>query len=602
MTVLRSRLPVLLAILSGAMLTGSAVSSAPAAPRNFAIVGATVFDATGAAPKLETVLIRDGRIADVGPGLKVPSGFTRIDASGEALVPGFFDVHTHWTPGGSPATTPAIANADVSMGVTTITDFNAAPESYEARRRWLAGLNSTPHVELCGRLSTPGGHGADWADAATTKMITTPQGARAAIDAILPYKPDCFGEVMTDGWRYGMTPDDTSMNEDALTALVDEAHKNHIPVLTHTLRIEKGAEAGRAKVDVIDHALQDKEIDDATIAAIKQGGSFFAPTLAVYEPFKPGRPAPADHNDPRYVQTMKKWNLALHNVKRLYDAGVPIALGTDAGMPSTLHGKATLREMELMVQAGMTPQAALIAGTANSAKAIYLLSDRGTIEKGKRADLVLIKGKPWENIADVENTDRVFIDGALVFGPGAAAPNPVVPLPAIPVAALVDDFERADLRSNLDTLVVTEPDGGIDRTTEIIDQVPRDNGGHALRMTAKMAVRDDADAAIVIPLTRGSIAPGDVRKYKGVKMEIRGDGPYDVNFNTLGGTWSSKIAASDRWQTVEVPFTDLKRIGKGDGQFKADGWTGDNVTEIEIKAPRKGGTKTWAEIDNVSFY
>jgi hypothetical protein len=75
-----------------------------------------------------------------------------------------------------------------------------------------------------------------------------------------------------------------------------------------------------------------------------------------------------------------------------------------------------------------------------------------------------------------------------------------------------------------------------------------------------------------------------------------------VNFNTLGGTWSSKIAASDRWQTVEVPFTDLKRIGKGDGQFKADGWTGDNVTEIEIKAPRKGGTKTWAEIDNVSFY
>jgi imidazolonepropionase-like amidohydrolase len=597
---LRGRLSVLFAVLCGTALTGSSVLSAPSAP-GIAIIGATVFDATGAAPKVETVLIRNGRIADVGPSLSIPSGFTRIDAKGEALLPGFFDVHTHWTPSGRPITTPDIANADVSTGVTTVADFNAAPESFEARRRWLSKL-VTPHVNICARLSTPGGHGADWADTATTKMITTPGGARAAIDSLIPYKPDCFGEVMMDGWRYGMSPDDTSMNEDALTALVDEAHKYHIPVLTHTLRVEMGAEAGRAKVDIIDHALQDRDIDDAAIAAIKNGGSFFAPTLAVYEPTKPGRPQIADHNDPRYIHGQAIWGFAIHNTKRLYDAGVPIALGTDSGMTATPHGKSSLREMELLVQAaGLPPQAALIAGTANSAKAMYEFADRGSIEKGKRADLVLIKGKPWENINDVEKTDRVFIDGVLAYGPGTAL-NPVAPMAAVAVKPLVDDFERADLRSNLDTLVVTEPDGGIDRSTEIIDVVPREDGGHALSMEAKMAVKSDAQAAIVIPLTRGSITPADVRKYKGVKLDIRGDGPYDVDFNTLAGTWGSTITGSDHWKTVEIPFSDLKRAAKSESQFNADGWTGDNVTEIEIKAMRKSGEKTWAQIDNVEFY
>lgn len=601
MTIGRRKVPFLLAILCGSALAGPSAISAPQPAHNVAIVGATVFDATGAAPRVETVLIHDGRIADVGPSLKVPAGYTRIDAAGEALVPGFFDLHTHWTPGGTPATTPAIANADVATGVTTVADFNSAPEAFAARRLWLSKL-AAPHVEMCGRLSTPGGHGADWADTATTKWVTTPDGARLGVDQIVPYKADCLGEVMTDGWRYGMSPDDTSMNEDALTALVDEAHKNHIPVLTHTLRIEKGAEAGRAKVDVIDHALQDRDIDDVTIQAIKQGGSYFAPTLAVYDPNKSGhRTATVNTEDPRFAQGIRKWEFALHNTKRLYDAGVPIALGTDSGMPGTPHGISTLHEMELLVQAGLPPSAALIAGTANSAKVMGLLADRGTIEKGKRADLVLIKGKPWENIADVEKTDRVLIDGALVFGPGASTSNPVAPPPSVQINAMIDDFERSSMRSNLDTLVVTEPDGGIDRTTEIVDLIPRDDGGHALMMEAKMAVKPAPQAAIVIPLTTGSIVPADVRKYKGVKIDIRGDGPYQLTLNTLAGPWETNISGEAKWQTVMVPFSQLNHL-KGRAEFPADGWTGDNVTEIEIKAHRKGGEKAWFEIDNVGFY
>lgn len=591
--------------LMGLLLAGSAIlaiqAGQAAEPAGLAIVGATVFDATGASPRVETVLIKDGRIAEVGPDIRIPANYRRIDARGEALLPGFFDLHTHWTPSGPPGVTPAIANADIAAGVTTSNDFNSAPEAFEARRKWLSTLIA-PHVNMCARFSVPGGHGADWADAATTKLVNTPEAARAEMDAVLPYKPDCLGEVMTDGWRYGTSPNFNSMNEDTITALVSEAHKYHTPVLTHTLRTQLGAEAGRAKVDVIAHALQDLPITDAQVAAIKNGGSFYAPTFAVYDPDKPGRRSMfSGPDDPRRVQAASDWHNAQANTKKLYDAGVPIASGTDAGMPGTPHGTATLHEMELMVQAGLPPSAALIAATANSAKAMGEFADRGSIEKGKRADLVLIKGAPWQNIGDVEKTDRVFVDGRLVHGPGAPPPNPVVPMPSVAVGPLVDDFERPDGRSNLDTLVVTEPDGGLDRSVEVIDIISREDGGHALSMTGKLSIKPDPEISVVLPLTKGSVQPADLRKYKGVKLDLRGDGPYEVVLNTLAGSYTAAVTGGPKWQTVEVPFTDLKKE-KGRVEFPTSGWTGDDVVEIEIMAKRKGGEKAWLMLDNVGFY
>ncbi|QJU60608.1 amidohydrolase family protein [Sphingomonas sp. AP4-R1] len=566
-----------------------------------AIVGATVFDGTGASPRPATVLIRGERIVAVGANVKVPSGAKVIDAKGEALLPGFYDLHTHWTAGGDPAVTPAIANAYVSAGVTTSNDFNSAPESFEARRRWIASLAVAPHVNMCGRISTPGGHGADWADAATTRMIVTPAAARQAVDELVAYKADCFGETMVDGWRYGLSPDNTSMNEDALTALVDEAHKYNLPVLTHILRTEKAAEAGRAKVDVIAHALQDLPLTQDQIETIKKGGGFYAPTLAVYDPSKPSRRAAPPGNEAARARGTANWSNALSSTKRLYDAGVPIAAGTDAGMPGTHHGTSALHEMELLVQAGLSPSAALIAATANSARAMRQLEDRGMIEVGKRADLVLIKGVPWDTISDVRKTDRVFVDGKLVFGPGAPPLNPVVPMPPVAVGPLVDDFERPDGRSNLDTLVVTEPDSGLGRSIEMIDTIAREDGGHALTMIGTMAFKPEPQIAVVLPLTKGSVQPADVRKYKGVKLDLRGDGPFEVALNTLGGTYIATVSGGPKWQTAELPFADFKKQ-TGRAEFPADHWTGTDVMEIEVRAKRKGGEKAWLVLDNIAFY
>lgn len=561
-----------------------------------AIVGAMVFDATGAAPHLANVVIKDGRIAEVGPGVKAPRGAVVINAKGKALLPGFFDVHTHWTPGGEPRISPEIANAYIAAGVTTVNDFHQQPESFEPRRRWIASMAS-PHVNFVARMSTPGGHGADWADRATTKWVNSPQGARMEVKALVPYKPD-FIKAFADGWRYGASADNTSMDEGTLSALVDEAHRNKIKVLTHTVTVERGAIAGRAKVDVIAHSLQDREIDQATIDAIKAGGTAYAPTLAVYDPAKGG----VSGNEEARRRSEVKFGYALHNVKALHDAGVTIALGTDAGMVGTPHGVSTLREMEFLVRAGLTPSEALIAGTANSAKVLGELDDRGTIEKGKRADLVLISGQPWANIADVHKTDRVFVDGVQVHGAGTKLPaaNSQKAMPVVKAKGpLIDDFEGP--RSNYDTLRMDDMDGGIDRTVQVAQVINRTDTDHALSIAARMSAKDDPNAGVIIPLSRGSVEPVDVRAYKGVRFEVRGDGgAYDLGVNTLNGRWIGEVASGADWRTVEVPFSALKRTsGRGAG---VGPWTGDDVLEITIDGGRGAGEKMWLEIDNVSFY
>jgi len=417
------------------------------------------------------------------------------------------------------------------------------------------------------------------------------------VKALVPYKPD-FIKAFADGWRYGASADNTSMDEGTLSALVDEAHRNNLKVLTHTVTVDRGAIAGRAKVDVIAHSLQDREVDQAAIDAIKAGGTAYAPTLAVYDPAKAG---PSQSPEAR-SRSEQKFGYALHNVKALHDAGVTIALGTDAGMTGTPHGASTLKELELLVRAGLTPSQALIAGTANSAKVLGELDDRGTIEKGKRADIVLIAGQPWTNIADVYKTDRVFVDGVQVHGPGTKLPaaNSQKSMPVIKAKGpLIDDFESA--RSSYDTLRMDDMDGGIDRTVQVAQVINRTATDHALSIAARMSAKDDANAGVIIPLSRGSVEPVDVGAYKGVRFELRGDGKaYDLGVNTQNGRWIAEVASGSEWRTVEVPFSALKRTsGRGAGTGP---WTGDDVLEITVDGGRPGGEKMWLEIDNVSFY
>ena len=581
-------------------LCAAALSTSLAAAQPLAVVNAEIFDATGAAPYRGTLVVDNGRILAVGPKVKAPKGAKVIDAKGEALIPGLFDVHTHWTPNGVPDVTPKIADAYVASGVTTVNDFHQQPESFAPRRAWLGTLTA-PHVNFVARISTPGGHGADWADQATTRWVDTPEGARAAVEAIAPYKPDAI-KAFTDGWRYGTAPDNTSMDAWTLKALTETAHKYGLKVLTHTVTVERGKAAATSGVDVIAHSLQDRLLDPDTVTAIKASGLFYAPTLAVYEPVKPGEKPPADPDSPRNQQSRRKFGYALSNAKTLFDAGVPVALGTDAGMPGTPHGAASLRELELLVQAGLTPSQALIAGTATSARAMNLLADRGTLEAGKRADFILIPGKPWETIGDVRKVERVFIDGKLSAGPGAVRPpaNDRLTMPTLKAKALIDDFEGPVGRTSLDTLRLDDFDGGRDRSVEVSQVIDRGDGGKVLSVAARMATKSNASAGILLPLSRGSVEPVDATAFKGLKLAVRGDGgPYWVVIRGVAGQWRARIEAGAAWRTVELPFTAFEPVAV---RGATPAWTGADLLEVGIDGERPSRADLWFELDDVTFY
>ena len=579
---------------------GSPALQAQSKDRPIAITDAVIFDGTGKEPFRGSVVIRDGRIEAVGPNVEVPKGAMVIRAEGKALLPGFFDVHTHWSSTGSPGTLPQIATAYVISGVTTVNDFHQQPEAFEPRRDWLKQV-AAPHVNFVARMSTPGGHGADWADRSTTKWVATAESARREVRALQPYRPD-YIKVFADGWRYGTLPEETSMNLETLSAIADEAHKQGQRVLTHTVTVERGKLAARAGVDVIAHSLQDRPIDEETISLMQRAGTYYAPTLAIFEPTPPPNRIVPDLTDPSVRQRYRKWGFAKQNLRMLYEAGITVALGTDAGIGGAKHGVSTLREMELMADAGLPPAAVLMAATSNSAKALGLLEDRGTIEPGKRADLVIVAGKPWQAISDVRNIRQVFVDGKVVFSSRARLPNAntETSLPAALASELIDDFERADGRSALDTLRLVDMDGGVERSVVLTSRVPRGEGGSALAVAAQMTLKDAPEGGVLIPLRRGSVQPVDARRFAGIRLEIRGTGRYQIVINTLNGEWVAEFESKADWAKIQVPFSAFKAANPTQTDVKL--WRGNDLLEVGVVTRREAGSTAWAEIDNLGFY
>ena len=557
------------------------------------IQGATVFDATGQEPFVGDVRIDDEVISTIGTNLRAGSDVTVIDASGLSLLPGLIDIHVHWTAQSDGPERLETAHTLVSHGITTAADFHSAPESYAPKRLWEQAHN-TPHTVYAARVSTPGGHGADWADINTTRTITSAYEARAAFGHLIGYKPDLI-KVFSDGWRYGSGIDNSSINEDALTAIVEEARNANTPVLTHTVTVAKAKIAAKAKVTAIVHAIQDRDTDDELVSLLKESGVYYAPTLAVYEPREDKL---ADATEEDLLSIRKRQAHSRHNLRKFAEAGVKIALGTDSGIASTPYGESSLRELELLVEFGLSPKNALIAGTANSAAVLGLSRERGTIEVGRHADLVLVKGKPWRNISDYRNIEYVFIDGRLAARGGAAIPSVPDKAAQLTIAeSVIDDFERLDGRTRTGALRLQDTDRGHPRSTVISQVVPRRADNHALHVSASMALKEGPHGLVYLPLSIGSFSAVDVAPYNGIRVDLRGDGRYFVGIRTVGGTQRKDVVANHEWRTLTVPFIEFSSSSVGDDVVDRDKGYG-----VEFGAFRPGGESFWLEIDNVEFY
>ncbi len=593
-----------------------------------AIVGAMIVDGTGREPFAGTVIIRGDRIEAVGSAVEIPQGARIIDGRARTMIPGIFDVHTHLpytAASGITGDWPKNLKSYLYCGVTSVVDFGTYPETFEPMRRLIeTGVIEAPRISLAARMTTPGGHGAEGGRGDFFSLeVSTPRQARSAVQSVLPYRPDVI-KVFTDGWRYGAAPDMTSMNQETLTALVDEAHKHGLEVLTHTVTLEKAKIAARAGVDIIAHGIGNAEADDELIGLMKASGTTYAPTLAVYEPrgrdiltpllsavlepsvrlkVRPELTLPGNGATPRVTESRQlRWRYLQRNTAAMSGAGVTFAAGTDAGVSGTYHGWATLRELQLLVAGGLTPLQALTAATGNAARALKVDDQRGTIAPGKLADLVLIDGEPHKDIAAIEKISRVFLGGRELERNKLAADIAAGPtvIPSIRAARLIDDFERPDGRSRLDTLWINSTDSGHDNSAMLFGRIDRETGNHALSVTGRMSDKDSPFVRINVPLSRGAIEPVDARQFRGVQFEIRGSGDYKLIIPTLAvrddNHFEASFQASPAWRTVRIEFSSLKRTMDG-GE-----WSGADLLMLSFEIARPAGSYVWMELDNISFF
>ncbi len=412
--------------MAAAALAGA--GTAQAQERATLIHGARVFDGTGGKAKLSDVLIEGDRIVRVGRKLRVPEGTEVIDASGMTLIPGLHDLHIH-------TRREAFADATalhrfyvpyLRAGVTSINEFSVSGEMMAGIRALRA---DTPRLTLAVRLGVPDGHGTESQFTnAITLQVTSPEEAHAAMAKALPYKPDMV-KVFADGWRYGdpARPDKPSIDEPTLAAIVADAHKAGIKVMTHTVTLEGAKIAARAGVDSLAHGVGDALVDNELIGLMKKHHMAYVATLATYEPLEARVLAPEElalltpEQQARETARLakgeaiapydsKRWEIMRENIRRLQVARIRIGVGTDTGIEGVYPGFGALREMRILTGLGFTPAEVIEAGTKVSAE-IMGRKDEGVIRKGARADLVLVGGAPDVTFRDLYAVKRVWVAG-----------------------------------------------------------------------------------------------------------------------------------------------------------------------------------------------
>jgi imidazolonepropionase-like amidohydrolase len=448
-----------------ALLVATAAPSA-AASDGLAIVGATIVDGTGAPPIADgVVLVRGERIEAVGPraGVSLPKGITILDGRGKWLVPGLVDAHVHFFQSGGAYTRPDVVDLrrhrsyerEIALlkealprtfaryllcGVTSVVDVGGPFWNFEVRDR-ASRTEMAPRVAVAGPLvSTVARPQLDIGDPPIIR-ISTPDEARALVRRELERKPD-----LMKVWFIYRAGDDLAAGKAIVAATVDEARKAGVRTAVHATELETARAAVEAGAEVLVHSVFDKPVDDSFVELLKRRGVVYIPTLFVragYDLVLSGQfvPTAAERRggDPDVLATFDevkslpellarpkrapdpdRERIPAQNLKRLSEAGVAIAAGTDAGNIGTLHGPSIFRELRLMAEAGLTPGQVLTAATAGGARVMGRGKDLGALAPGKLADLVLLDRDPLRDVASFEAIDRV-IKGGRVFTPDELA-------------------------------------------------------------------------------------------------------------------------------------------------------------------------------------
>ncbi|MGI5127861.1 amidohydrolase family protein [Pseudonocardia sp. CA-107938] len=406
------------------------------APEVMLLTGGRLVDGTGAAPVDDAEIhLRDGLVQFAGPAALAPPaplGARRIDVTGHTVLPGFFDCHTHLTMrpqsriGGTIAqlTDPmslrvlrAVPNLSDTLdaGVTTVRDLSGADLGIKLAVE--QGLVRGPRLVIAIRiLSITGGHG-DWRAANGVDLAggsggggvaDGPDAFVRATREVLQAGADCVKVAASGGMTSPRSsPEHGGLTEDELRAVVREAARHgDVPVAAHAQDGPGIPDAVRAGVRSIEHGYH---VRQETVSEMVDRGTFLVPTLATLTRERDPATTPA----PELARRRATVAAAKERLAAAMASGVRVALGTDAGLMT--HG-ANLRELGLMVELGLSPMAAIVAGTSAAAELCGLDAELGSLTPGKRADVVVCAGDPLADItvlADPDNVVLVVKDGAV---------------------------------------------------------------------------------------------------------------------------------------------------------------------------------------------
>lgn len=384
-----------------------------------ALVGAAIIDGTGAPPLSDAVIIvENGRIAAVGPRsqVAVPVGVERRDLAGLTILPGLIDSHVHISfalPRGpndpqADAVIDGVLHEFLRNGVTTIRDLGGAyPWIVGLARSIDDGRREGPRILAAGpMLTAPGGHpagtllrGNQLAIETSTRQLSSPEQARATVRDLAAGGVDVIKAVVDSRGRANSPERIPTLDAVRLSAIVAEAHACGLPVTVHWGNIDELPSVVALRPTQLEHSRYES-IPASVIADIARAGIAVDPTLVILQ---------------ASAASAEQFSLgALQNVRRLHEAGVLITAGTDAPLRNLPFGESLHAELELLVAAGLTPMEAIEAATSRAAKVMKRGDEIGTIQSGKRADLIAVAGDPLRKISDTRNIRLVIRNGRIV--------------------------------------------------------------------------------------------------------------------------------------------------------------------------------------------
>lgn len=435
------------------------------------IKGAIVFDGNGGQPiENSEILIRDNAIDCIGEAgdCSVPMGTEVVDAAGKFITPGLIDAHMHFFQTGFFDSRPDAMDLNETYPFTEIAAYQERnPERYYdtylcsgitgvydvGGMSWSVALQeqaeenpNAPHVAAAGPLLTPV-PGAPF-DLPSDRVLVQLDSEETGVKMV-----QYMSALGSTGVKFWMIRADDEDYMSRVRAAADEIEKHDNQMIVHATTLEQAKAAVKSGAKLLVHSVQDRPIDEEFIDLMKEEGTIYNPTLIVGAGYTVAFRGAADiapipitdpngcvdertrelittasqfKDHPRMSEAFKDRlqafdpetdmtsDVMLQNLKRLYEAGIPIVVGTDAGNPGTLHGISIYDEMEMMQEAGIDPNDLIVMATKNGAMAMRREDDFGTLEKDKLANLIILESNPAEDISNMRSLSHVMIKGKLM--------------------------------------------------------------------------------------------------------------------------------------------------------------------------------------------